>query len=274
VKLRCDKQMNDDNANEHEREVNGRAPCMCVMAKSSMIIEVSKMPAVDRSLVAGLPIFAECSSEMIDDILCNARSAHFTRNSNVFEEGEKADSFFLLLHGRVKAYRLTPAGEQVVIRFIAPGEMFGVAMAIGRDTYPATAVAVVDCVVLAWPTSTWPGLLARHPALAVNTMQTLGARLQESQLRVMEMSTEEVERRVAHALLRLANQGGRKTDEGILIDFPISRQDIAQMTGTTLHTVSRIMSAWETAGLVSSGRQKVVIRDPHKLYLLAESSET
>jgi len=88
------------------------------------------------------------------------------------------------------------------------------------------------------------------------------------------MSTEEVERRVAHALLRLANQGGRKTDEGILIDFPISRQDIAQMTGTTLHTVSRIMSAWETAGLVSSGRQKVVIRDPHKLYLLAESSET
>jgi CRP/FNR family transcriptional regulator, nitrogen oxide reductase regulator len=120
----------------------------------------------------------------------------------------------------------------------------------------------------------WPGLLARHPALAVNAMQTLGARLQESQARIMEMSTEEVESRIAHALLRLANQGGRKTDEGILIDFPISRQDIAQMTGTTLHTVSRIMSAWETAGLVSSGRQKVVIRDPHKLYLLAESSET
>jgi CRP/FNR family transcriptional regulator, nitrogen oxide reductase regulator len=266
--------MSDEYANKRGREMSGDVPFICVMAKSSTIIEASKMPAIDRSLVIGVPIFAECSSEMIDDILRDARSTHIAKNSNVFEQGENADFFFLLLHGRVKAYRLTPAGEQVVIRFIAPGEMFGVAMAIGRDAYPATAVAVVDCVVIAWPTAAWPGLLARHPALAVNAMQTLGARLQESQLRVMEMSTEEVERRVAHALLRLANQGGRKTDEGILIDFPISRQDIAQMTGTTLHTVSRIMSAWETAGLVSSGRQKVVIRDPHKLYLLAESSET
>jgi len=87
------------------------------------------------------------------------------------------------------------------------------------------------------------------------------------------MSTEEVERRIAHALLRLAHQGGRKTEDGVLIDFPISRQDIAQMTGTTLHTVSRIMSAWEKVGLVSSGRQRVVICDPHRLYLLAESSK-
>ena len=104
-------------------------------------------------------------------------------------------------------------------------------------------------------------------------MHALGERLQESQARVVEMSTEAVERRIAHALLRLANQGGRKTEEGILIDFPISRQDIAQMTGTTLHTVSRIMSAWEVMEIVSSGRQKVLIRDPHRLYRLADSPD-
>jgi CRP-like cAMP-binding protein len=231
------------------------------------------MPGVDRSLVASLSIFTDCTSKQIDDILSDARSAHFAKNVNIFEQGEEAHSFFLLLHGRIRACRLTPAGEQVVIRFIAPGDLFGVAMAIGRDTYPATAVAVVDSVVLAWPVIAWPGLLARYPFLAISTMQTLGTRLQESQTRLTEMSTEDVERRVAHALLRLANQGGRKTDEGILIDFPLSRQDIAQMTGATLHTVSRIMSAWETVGLVASGRQKVVIRDPHRLYVLAESSE-
>jgi len=207
-------------------------------------------------------------------MLRDAHSSHFAKNMNVFQQGEKAHSFFLLLHGRIRAHRLTPTGEQVVIRFIAPGELFGIAMAIGRDAYPATATAVVDSVVLTWPASMWPGLLARHPGLAIDTMQTLGNRLQESQTRLTEMSTEVVERRVAHALLGLANQGGRKTDEGVLIDFPLSRQDIAQMTGTTLHTVSRIMSAWEAVGIVASGRQKVVIRDPHKLYVLAESPET
>ena len=87
---------------------------------------------------------------------------------------------------------------------------------------------------------------------------------------MVEMSTEQVEKRIAHALLRLVKQSGRKVEHGVEIDFPISRQDIAQMTGTTLHTVSRTLSAWETKGLVESGRQKIVVREPHKLFMLAE----
>jgi CRP-like cAMP-binding protein len=84
------------------------------------------------------------------------------------------------------------------------------------------------------------------------------------------MSTQQVEQRIAHALLRLAKQSGRKVDHGIEIDFPISRQDIAQMTGTTLHTVSRTLSGWEQSGLIESGRQRIVLREPHKIFLLAE----
>ena len=75
-----------------------------------------------------------------------------------------------------------------------------------------------------------------------------------------------------HALLRLAKQSGRKVDHGIEIDFPISRQDVAEMTGTTLHTVSRILSAWEQQGLVESGRQRIVLRDSHKLFGIAEGA--
>ena len=194
----------------------------------------------------------------------------FPKETTVFEQGQEAHWFYLLLNGRVRAQKLTPAGDQVVIRFIAPGEMFGVAMAIGHDAYPATAIAIVDSVALAWPNGVWPRFVARHPGLAVHTMQTLGVRLQESQTRLMEMSTQEVERRIAHTLLRLLDQGGRKTSEGVLIDFPISRKDIAQMAGTTLHTVSRIMSAWENRGLVLSGRQKVVVRDRSMLSRIAD----
>ena len=101
-------------------------------------------------------------------------------------------------------------------------------------------------------------------------MQTIGGRLQEAQTRVMEISTEEVERRIAHALARLGRQAGKQTDEGILIEFPLSRQDIAEMTGTTLHTVSRILSGWQNQGFVEGGRQRVLIRDPRRLDRLAE----
>ena len=96
----------------------------------------------------------------------------------------------------------------------------------------------------------------RTGALAANALQTVGSRLQEAHTRVVEMSTEQVERRVAHALLRLAKQAGRKVEKGVRIDFPISRQDVAEMTGTTLHTVSRILSAWEAQGWVEGGRQE------------------
>ena len=231
------------------------------------------MSSIDRSLVSSLPIFADLSPGDIDDILREARPLRLPKDAAVFEQGQEAHWFYLLLNGRVRAQRLTPAGEQVVIRFIGPGEMFGVAMAIGRDAYPATAVAIVDSLALAWPNSAWPPLLARHPHLGVHTMQTLGARLQESQTRLVEMSTQEVERRIAHTLLRLLDQGGRKTSDGVLIDFPISRKDIAQMVGTTLHTVSRIMSAWEVRGVVLSGRRKIIVRDRSKLARLADSAD-
>src|SRR6185369_12286638 len=231
------------------------------------------MAEVDASLVADLPMFAGFSGEELAEILREARSSRYPRNSEVFSQGDEAHSFFLLLHGHVRASKTTPSGEQVVMRYVSPGEVFGVAPAMGLKQYPATATAVDDSVVLAWPSAAWPRLVAKYPALATNTLQTVGRRLQETHTRVIEMSTEQVERRIAHALLRLAKQAGRKVEQGIEIDFPISRQDIAEMTGTTLHTVSRILSAWEQQGLVESSRQRITLREPHKLSSLAEGHD-
>jgi CRP-like cAMP-binding protein len=228
------------------------------------------MAKLDISLVADLPLFAGLSTADLNTILGEARSVRVAKNTTVFEQGEEAHSFFVLLHGHVRASKSTPAGEQIVVRYVATGETFGVAKAIGLQCYPATATAVDDSVVLAWSSGIWARLAEQFPALVANTLQTVGTRLQEVHTRVMEMSTEQVEKRIAHALLRLVKQCGRKVDHGVEIDFPISRQDIAQMTGTTLHTVSRTLSAWETKGLVESSRQKIIVREPHKLFLLAE----
>src|SRR5215216_6672050 len=228
------------------------------------------MANLDRSLITDLPMFAGVGGDRLDEILNEAQSLRYAKGTNVFEQDAPATSFFILLDGHLRVAKLTPAGQQVVVRFVAPGEIFGVAKAIGRTTYPATATAVVDSVALVWPSAAWPRLIEKNPALAANALQTVGSRLQEAHTRVVEMSTEQVERRVAHALLRLAKQAGRKVEQGVEIDFPISRQDVAEMTGTTLHTVSRILSAWEQQGLVEGGRQRIVLREPHKLFSLAE----
>jgi CRP/FNR family transcriptional regulator, nitrogen oxide reductase regulator len=228
------------------------------------------MPAIDRSVVADVPLFSGLSPGDLDEILREARSIRYTKDTPVFEQGADAVSFFVLLHGHLRVERTTPQGHQIVVRYVSPGEIFGVAQALALQHYPATAVAAVDSVALCWPSAAWPRLTAKFPTLAANALQTVGRRLQDTQTRVLEMSSEQVEQRIAHVLLRLAKQAGRKTEAGVEIDFPISRQDVAEMTGTTLHTVSRILSAWEQRGLVEGGRQRIVLRDPHALFGLAE----
>lgn len=228
------------------------------------------MTKLDRSLIHALPIFSALSGADLDDVIAQAKSLRVPKGTSVFQQGEIAEAFFVLLHGRLKVVKVTPRGQQVLIRFVNPGDLYGIAKALRREDYPATATAVVDSVTLVWPSNIWDELMAAHPSLAANVMQTMGDRLQEAHTRVKELSTEEVEHRVAHTLLRLVAQSGRTTEEGILIDFPITQQDLAQASGTTLHSVSRIMSAWEDAGLVVLGRRKIIVSDLQGLSHVAE----
>jgi CRP-like cAMP-binding protein len=225
---------------------------------------------LDRSLIAGLSPFQGVAPADLDRILQKARSLRIAKDEAVFEQEGEAHSFFLLIAGHVRVVKTTPDGQQVIVRYISPGELMGIAQALGRSTYPASAIAAVDCVALAWPSNLWSDFATAFPNFGTNTYKTVGTRLNDTHSRVVEMATEQVEQRVAHALLRLVKQTGKTTDEGILIDFPISRQDIAEMTGTTLHTVSRLLTSWEDQGLVKSGRQKVTIVEPHRLFLLAQ----
>jgi CRP-like cAMP-binding protein len=208
----------------------------------------------------------------IDELLRQAQSTRFARDTHVFDQGQDAGQFYALLHGHLRVEKTAPHGQRIVVRYISPGELFGVAQAMGLRHYPATAVAAVDSVVLAWPSTAWQRLSERCPLLAANALRTVGQRLLDTQTRVMEIFGEQVEQRIARALLRLARQAGRKVEHGIEIDFPISRQDIAEMTGTTLHTVSRTISGWEHQGLVEGGRQRIVLRDAHRLFALAEGT--
>lgn len=225
---------------------------------------------IDRSLVSDFAIFQGVPAEDVDAVLALARPRRLEEGTAVFRQGAPAKEFFLLLNGRLRVQQMSPDGQQIVVRHINPGDLFGIARAVRRPDYPGTAVAVVESLALVWPLGQWDTFIGRNPAFAVGAMQTVGQRLQEANARVRELSTEAVERRIAHAILRLVNQAGRKTPQGIAIDFPVTREDIAEMSGTTLHTVSRVMNGWQQKGLVTLGRKQVTVNDAHRLFMLAE----
>jgi CRP-like cAMP-binding protein len=226
--------------------------------------------SIDKSLVSSLSLFEGMGDDDLDDVLARAVSRRYSAGDAVFEQGQAADQFFVLLHGRLRVTQVNAEGQQTIVRMVNPGDLFGIAKALRRPDYPGTAGAVAESVALAWPMSEWDVILQRHPSFAVNAMQVMGQRLQEAHAKVRELSTEDVERRVAHTVLRLATQSGRKEPGGIRIDFPVSKQDIAEMSGTTLHTVSRILTAWEAAGLVEGGRQKLLVKEAHRLLMIGD----
>jgi CRP/FNR family transcriptional regulator, nitrogen oxide reductase regulator len=188
-----------------------------------------------------------------------------------FHQGGPAEQVCLLAEGKVKMGQLTEDGQQVTLRIIVPGQMFGGMAALGSGgTYPASAQAMDRGIALSWKGGMLGELARTEPALAAKISLLMFDHVQEMQTRVREMATERVERRIARTLLRLAAQAGRREKEGILIDLPLSRQEIAELTGTTLFTVSRMLSEWERRGMITTGRERVVIRDAHALVVIAE----
>lgn len=226
-----------------------------------------------HSVLKQLPPFARLSEIEITEVLQSAVPRRYPAGSVVFEQGAAALHFSVLLNGRLRVTQVTPTGEQVVVRIVNPGDIFGIARALRLHTYPGTATVVVESLALSWPMEQWEPLVERYPSFAASAIRVIGERLLEAQSRIREISTEVVERRVGHTVLRLVQQSGVREAEGIRIDFPISKQDLAEMAGTTLHTVSRILTAWEHAGLVDTGRQKLMVKDPHRLLLVADGIE-
>ncbi len=199
-----------------------------------------------------------------------ARSVEVKASAFFFRQGTKADTMYILMRGRVKLNQATPEGHDVLLRFVGPGEIFGPTATLRDRLYPVSAQAVGRCRALAWEGRTMVGLIEQHPRIAINVIADLSAHIQELRNRYRELATERVERRVAHALLRLAEQAGGRTDQGVLIDIPLSRQDLAEMTGTTLYTVSRLLRGWQRQGLVRAGRQRVEIVQPQRLLAVAQ----
>jgi len=217
-----------------------------------------------------VPLFAGLAADELGDIKKFAQIRKMGAGEYYFLQGDPANSVFVVREGRVKLTQITMDGQQILLRVIGPWTLFAIVGLTSGRNYPVSAQASETGSAFIWSGDVLMGYMNNHPRLAMNAVHLMAGYVQEFQDRLREIATERVERRLARTLSRLASQTGIKTDEGVLINLQLTRQDLAEMIGTTLYTVSRILSQWETAGLVVSGRERVVIRDPHGLVRIAE----
>lgn len=240
--------------------------------KSHCFISGSELPleSFEIHLLKGVALFEGLKEDQIEVIRLEARRIELSRDAYLFYQGDSAERVHVLLEGSIKLTQVTLDGQQVLMRYIQPGEAFTILAALDGIEYPASAQATLDSEILAWDRATFQALMLKYPRIALNVLDVVAVHMREFQDRLRELATERVERRLARTLLRLANQAGQRISEGVLINLPLSRQDLAEMTGTTLYTVSRTLSQWENQGLVRSSREKVIILKPHGLVTIAE----
>jgi CRP/FNR family transcriptional regulator, nitrogen oxide reductase regulator len=226
----------------------------------------------DLAILAGSELLRGASRAAIEEAQVAAIRRSFAGGEAIFRQDDPASVFYVVVAGRVRVTQTTPDGRQITIRYVGPGETAGYDVLTGAPVHPSTATAIDETHVLGWQREVFRSLMSKHPEVALTVVGVIGERLRQMQTRVRELSTENVERRLARTLLRLAEQAGRRTGEGVEIAFPLSRQDLAEMAGTTLHTASRTLSAWDERGMIDSGRRRVILRSPEDLKAVAEAA--
>lgn len=224
---------------------------------------------IDPQKLRQVSVFQNATDEDLHLIAGHAIERSIEEGEFFFFQGDPATYLYVLVSGRAKLMQVNPAGQQVNLRTISEWQMFGALGAVREDaTYPASAQALEQSTALAVKSDFLRELMQTRPYLSFDLMRLMTGYIQEMQERYRELATEKVERRIARAMLRMAAQMGTKMEGGIEIAF--SRQDLAEMSGTTLYSVSRVLSEWERQGLVEAGRERVLIRNPHGVVSIAE----
>ena len=220
-------------------------------------------------------VFEEATDNDLKVIAQNSFARSIEEGEFFFFQGDAAEYVYVLTSGQVKLLQSNPSGKQVNIRTILPWEMFAALGAVRKDaTYPASAQAIQDSAALLIKGEFLNEMMQTRPYLAVGLTRLMTGLIQDIQARYRELATERVEQRIARTLLRLASQIGERVEqETTIVELLFSRQDLAEMTGTTLFTVSRTLSDWEKLGFIEAGRERIRIKNPHELVKIAEQSD-
>jgi CRP/FNR family transcriptional regulator, nitrogen oxide reductase regulator len=224
-----------------------------------------------RDVLAALPVFAGLSDRDWDKVLDLFSERQYKKDDYLFLEGEAPEALYIVRAGKVKVVRHSTDGKDVVLRVASPGQLLGTVATFDGSGYPGTAQAIEDCVVLVIARHDCLTLVSRYPVFALAVIADLGSRLRSSAEQIRSLAVERVEQRIARVLIKLAETAGTDLPEGRVIEMPLTRQDVADMTGTTVETAIRVMSKFRRNGYIRTRRGKVVLVDEESLQEIAES---
>jgi CRP-like cAMP-binding protein len=218
-----------------------------------------------------LDLFRNFSDKELEEIAKYFHEKHYNKGDYLFFEEEAEPGIYILVDGLIKLIKETPDGKTIIVRLVFPKEMFGwVEVGNRKPRYTYTAQAVLPSMVLYMSNQDFINLSMKYPHLALMITCDLSEHLLETYEVLKSIASGKVEERIAKLLLELADKIGKETPEGYLvIEAPITRQDIAEMTGTTVETAIRIMSRWKKEGIIDTERGKIVLKDLDYLEELA-----
>jgi len=207
-------------------------------------------------------IFSRLNDDELGELANLTIERTFMPNEFIFWDGDTPDWFYMVTEGKVKVLKHSSSGKEFIIAFFGPGEMFGEVAVFENKPYPASAQAVIETKVVGIKREDFLSFLANRPQVSLRTINVLGERLRDAQSRLRDLAGERVEQRLASVLLMLSTKLGST--------LPFTRQEIADMAGTTTETAIRIMSSLKDRRIIRTVRGKVIILDEVKLRLLSE----
>lgn len=207
-------------------------------------------------------IFSSLSKEELSELCKLTVERSFKAGEYIFWEGDAPDWFYIIAEGRIKVLKHASSGKEFIVAFFDTGEMFGEVAVFENKAYPASSQALTETKVLGIKKEDFLAFLSSRPQVALRIISVLGGRLRDAQSRLMDFAGERVEQRIARILLMLSSRLGS--------ELPFTRQEIADMAGTTTETAIRVISRLKSAGIIRSGRGTMAILDEKKLKLLSQ----
>jgi CRP-like cAMP-binding protein len=206
-------------------------------------------------------IFRRLSADDRQRVAGVASVRTFARGDYLFREGESSDTLYTVVSGRVKVFKTTARGADLILEIFGPGDPVGAVAVYESRPYPASATALETTTCLAVPRQAFFALLESHPSLVKGLLTGLTHRLVELTNRLAELSTGRIDARLARFFLKLADTIGQTSADGTFIPLALSRQELADMIGTTIETAIRIMSRWGKDNLVRTEKDGFVVQD-------------
>ncbi|HHN65625.1 MAG TPA: Crp/Fnr family transcriptional regulator [Nitrospirae bacterium] len=208
-----------------------------------------------------ITIFKGLAEEELKELDGYLKRERYNKRDIIFGEGDPSDFLYIVKKGKVKITKMSQEGKEIILEIISPGDMFGAVAVLQGFPYPANAVAMEKTEVIKLHRNALMRILDRFPSVMYCLAMNIGERMRGSHEMLKNIALERVEARIAALLLKLADKMGEDTEEGRAINMKLTKQDVADMVGTTVETSIRTMSKFKKRGLIKEKGGRVIITD-------------